>query len=136
MTLKGRFLREIVGNVKLKKNDFIFKLKRRDQVLLTRLRIGHVGVRSYLKRFSIVEEDLCEYDQCYNEEVVDSLEHYFLYCPAYQSQREVLKQNLRDVGITNLTLKVLFAGEDRAENGAIVRGLMQFIRGTGKQNIL
>ena len=111
ITGKGTHLRTITQKVQF--NETIFALKnRRAQVIINRLRMGHIGVKAYLHRFKMAEEDLCQNSDCHADELPETIEHFMLICPAYQQQRETMTNKLRNMNITVISLKMLLLGED------------------------
>ena len=117
----------------IQKTKFIFnQLKRRDQVLLTRLRIGHAGVNSYLARFHIIAEQDCS--NCGHS--IGDFEHYFLYCPTFDEERYQLESSINQLGLDAINLKILFGGTDTPYNTEITKLLMPFIRQTDMHNSL
>ena len=111
ITGKGTHLRTITQKVHF--NEIIFALKnRRAQVIINRLRMGHIGVKAYLHRFKMAEEDLCQNSDCHADELPETIEHFMLICPAYQQQRETMTNKLRNMNITDISLKMLLLGED------------------------
>ncbi len=65
---------------------------------------------------------LCE--ECQEEE---SVEHVILHCRRYQREREIMEDNLKEVGVKKLTLKTTLGMSDRAQ----VRELIVFLKETG-----
>ena len=62
--------------------DSIYKLDRKSQVAIYRLRTGHCGLRKHLKRLGIRETASCE---CGNEE--QTPEHILMSCPLLEMAR-------------------------------------------------
>ena len=136
LTNKGHFLRKLLAPP-LKINNLIFNtLTRREQVLIQRLRIGHAGVQSYLFRFKISEEQFCTQQTCLDEGIDETIEHYLLHCPAHSNQRLMLVQKLQNLGVHELTMKLLLLGENNSNNHTIVKLLLEYIKDTGKYNTL
>lgn len=80
LSQKGLFLRQF-------RETILFRTpvdtgKRRIDVALFRLRIGHAGVNSYLYRFNQSESPACRH--CEED---DTIEHYLLYCEYHELQR-------------------------------------------------
>ena len=94
-------------------NKLLFNIRgRRSQVLMNRLRIGHIGVREYLYRFRMADGENCENPQCDSEGIVETIEHFILQCPKYQRERSILSNKLTPFGIP-LNLKVLLLCDER-----------------------
>ena len=91
------------------------------------MRIGHVGLNSYLHRFNIVSIETCQYCN-----LPETLEHYLLYCGKYDNQRNVLKLKLSQINISSIDLKVLLAGDVRfnSRKRDIMEITMNYIRET------
>ena len=75
---------------------------RRISVVLTRLRLGHVGVRSYLRRFGMADTPMCLH--CGVEETV---EHFLLICALYNRERQVMASSMNALGIPLMSVRVL-----------------------------
>ena len=107
ITGKGLYRRNLLQDFQY--NKLIYSIKsRRSQVLMNRLRIGHIGVNEYLYRFRFrgIEGENCENPECDREGVVETVEHLILYCPKYRAERSVLLNQLATLGIP-LTIKVI-----------------------------
>ena len=93
LTSKGQYLlnfRETISNKLLIFSSF----SRREQVILTRLRIGHAAVQSYKHRFHISDDPNCEACQ-----VPETIDHLFFECQLYNNKRDALKQSFLTKGI-------------------------------------
>lgn len=125
---KGLFLLNIRDNAD---QDLIKEIRnRRMQVVISRLRIGHVGLNSYLNRFNMRDTSECQY--CPIEETV---EHFLLECPQYDGPRNVLINKLRCMNITNISIKVILSGDStlsKKENRKILKYLCDFLVATGR----
>ncbi len=121
---KGRHLYQIQKSVK------IIRLgggHRREETVMTRLRLGHGALNKSLKMIGKHETGLCEW--CQEEE---SVEHIIIRCRRYEVQRVIMRNNLRELGVQELTLKGVLSIGDRAQ----VRILLTFLRETGLFNRL
>ena len=78
---------------------------RRVAVVLTRLRLGHVGVGSYLHRFGMADSPLCA--PC---GVEDTIEHFLLDCGRYRLERRVLLSAMRALGVSTASVRVILGG--------------------------
>ena len=135
-TGKGLHLKSL-RDLPLIKDKLVFRLlNRREQVLLQRFRIGHVGVQAYLNRFKITGSPLCAEPICQEEEVEETLEHYIFRCPAYTAHREEMFNVLNTMGVHNTNLKVLLGLSDNVINVEIVRIFIKYVVNTGKHNTL
>ncbi len=70
------------------------KLKRKQVVLLSRLRTGHCHLNQYLHRFNIIETPECK---CGGEK--ETVEHYLLNCELYDEERDVLRRRVGAQGM-------------------------------------
>lgn len=95
---------------------------RRDSVKLTRLRLGHCGLASCLQVVGKHPDGLCV---CGRTETV---RHVMLECGMYRTEREQLRQDLAEIGITTLDHKSLFThGKERR---AVERSILAFLHNT------
>ena len=128
ITGKGLYRRNMMQNFDY--NKLIYNIKsRRSQVLMSRFRIGHIGVREYLYRFRMSEGENCENPDCDREGVVETIEHLILHCPKYQVERGVLANRLSSLAIP-LTMKVLLLCdyEYRDSFPFILKNFLQYLK--------
>ena len=125
MTRKGLFLRNIRD--KFRQSIPINLRKRKEEVALHRLHIGHAGVNKHLFRFNMREDYVC--DTC---NVDDTIEHFMLHCSKYERQREHLRVQLNLLGVPCLTLKAILAGdsEHSSVHRSILREVIRYLRST------
>ena len=96
---------------------------RRQQVILTRLRLGHCGLAADLALIGKHPSGLCE---CGEEETV---RHVLLECCRYEQERRVLFSNVLGLGEPVVSLKVLLgSAEHQLEVG---RAVLRLIYTTG-----
>ena len=77
VTGKELYLVKIRDNVN---SSFHIKIKeRREEIVIYRLRLGHVGVNKYLHRFNMSITENCNYCQA-----PETIEHLLLACGKYQ----------------------------------------------------
>ena len=108
---KGTFLRTITTD--LKYNSVIFNIKhRRLQVLIHRFRMGHIGVRSYLHRFHMADDEYCCYCACQGEAEIETIEHMILHCPEHEDNRRILRSKMNNLSV-DFCLKALLLGDER-----------------------
>lgn len=133
-TSAGLFLRSVEDSVKRPQSIIQFR-SRRVEVVLHRLRMGHVGVAQYLHRFNMEESEICIHPGC---SVPETVEHFLLHCPAYQAPRTGLQHKLLGLGITTLSLKLVLGGEtqQKQHNRIILGATIQYIRDTGRLSTL
>ncbi len=77
---------------------------RREDAVMTMLRLGHGSLNNTLKMMGKHQTGLCE--GCREEE---SVEHIIINCKRYETQRQVMKNNLRAIGVQEITLKGLLS---------------------------
>ena len=64
----------------MKFNTIIFNIEQRiSQVLISRFRRGHIGVRVYLSRSNMTEDEFYQQTICEGNEIVEDIEHFILY---------------------------------------------------------
>ncbi len=119
---KGRHLYQIQRNVK---EDRVGRGNRREEAVMTRLRLGHFSLNKTLKMIGKHQTGLCE--GCREEE---SVEHIIMTCKRYETQRQVMKYKLREIGVHEITLKGLLSTVNRIQS----RILMSFLREAGVFN--
>ena len=130
---KGLFLRTI--RTKIKYNNTLFSLKnRRDQVVINRLRMGHVGVNSYLNRFNMAEEEYCQNLPCFVQGFPDTIEHFLCHCSLYTNFRNELRANLLRIGVKEFNLKTILLGNEiySSQEVAICGLLSKYLRSTNR----
>ena len=106
---------------------------RRVAVVITRLRLGHVGVASYLFRFGMADSPLCL--PC---GVEDTIEHFLLVCGRYQPERQVLLTAIRALGVSATSVRVLLGGGTypRRVQTSIMKLTAAFLTATGRLSSL
>ena len=127
LTSKGQYLlnfRQAISNKLLIYAPFT----RREQVILTRLRIGHAAVQSYKQRFKISDDPNCEWCS-----VPETIDHYFLECTRYNTQREVFKKSFLDKGIP-FTIETILGG--CRGDFSVCRSTIYYINETERMNTL
>ncbi len=75
-----------------------------------RLRLGHCSLNKTLKMIGKHQTGLCE--GCQEEE---SVEHIIMTCKRYETQRQVMKNKLREIGVVVITLKGLLSTVNRIQ---------------------
>ena len=131
ISAKGLFLRNLKDS--LTPDDISYKLKnRRFEVVLHRLRMGHVGLKQYLHRFGMSESNLC--DEC---NVPETVEHYLLHCGKYKEEQRIMKQELASINI-DCSLKNILGcnGKYEKQNLMILQNTMKYIKATNKLDLL
>ncbi len=92
-------------------------LKRKQVVMISRLRTGHCHLNQYLHRFNIIETPECE---CGAEK--EMVEHYLLNCELYNEERDTLR---RRVGAQGMRPSILLG------DSQIIQDTMDYIEKTG-----
>ena len=93
-------------------------LKRKQVIMLSRLRTGHCHLNQYLHRFNIIETPECE---CGAEK--ETVEHYLLNCELYDEERDALR---RSVGAQGMRPSILLGDNQTIQN------TMDYIEKTGR----
>ncbi len=119
---KGRHLYQIQREVKC---SVIGSGDRREETVISRLKLGHCLLNKTLKLIGKHDTGMCEV--CQEEE---SVEHVVLRCSRYDVQRELMRNKLREMEVQDITLKGLLSTQHRAQT----RILMDFLRDTGVVN--
>ena len=116
---KGRHLYHIDKSVKTKR---VRSGLRREDIIMTRLRIGHSGLNKTLKVIGKHEDGLCE--RC---QVEESVQHVIMDCREYVRERERMRVRLRQLGMQEFTLRGILGTSKRAQ----IKVLLGFLRDTG-----
>ena len=97
------------------------------ETAITKLRIGHVGLRSHLFRINKSDTELCDCGQ------IETVDHYLLYCPLYQTQRRELSENLKTLSVPMTRKNLLGGGNFEAPRQFNVQShFTSFLLSTGK----
>ena len=127
LTDTGRHLRSIRDSIQ----EFTpLKIRnRREEIVIYRLRIGHVGVAQHMFRFQMSESDTC--DEC---QVIDTIDHFMLQCSKYELQRERLRLELSSYNVSAINLKILLGLDMNYSKikQTILRNTLKFLRTTNK----
>jgi len=99
-------------------NELYDGLSRRNTAMLVRLRTGHCALNNYLNRMNITESPMCECRQSR-----ETVRHYIMECPIYESCRETLRNT---VGARNLRLERLL-GQPK-----FIKHTIQFVNSSGR----
>lgn len=105
---------------------------RRLECVVARLRMGHVGVASHMKRFSMSNTNLCT--SC---NVPETVQHYLLECRLYCHPRIIFKRCL-SINFVQFTMSnILGCGDFSAGlQKKIIKALSNYIISTGRTNDL
>ena len=101
------------------------------ETALTRLRISHIELNSYLNRFNQSDSPLCQ--TCRTPETT---EHYLFSCRRFSNPRRKLINNLQALGITTLSRKNLLGGGPfkHPEQMYIRDCVVSFLKESGRLN--
>ena len=72
---------------------------------MARLRIGHAGLKEYITRFNMANDQNCSLCN-----IPETVTHLLADCRKYTANRDTLQQKLRAKGITNTSVKTLLGG--------------------------
>ena len=102
LTGAGQFLRSV------RKDEFgptQMQFDRKTEVILTRLRTGHVELNAYLYRF-----DMCYTDECSFCKISEDVEHFLMHCHKYSALRLILFAMLCSLALEEQSVEVILAG--------------------------
>lgn len=97
---------------------------RRDDVVLTRLRLGHCGLASGLKLVGKHPDGLC---QCGSLETV---QHVIMSCNRYAGQRRQLFIELSDLGFLSFSMQSIF-GTEQNEAERVGKAVLKYLHSSG-----
>ena len=126
---KGRHLKQFRNSI----SDLVpitFR-NRREQVVINRMRIGHVGVITYLHRFGMSDTEMCS--TCM---VPDNIEHFLLYCQKYSNHRMNLFSAIRDLTRDQIDIQLLLGAKPSPKRHKILQKTATYIKDTGQLNNL
>jgi ribonuclease HI len=108
---------------------WVASCSRRAAVVLTRLRLGHAGVRSYLHRFGMADTPMCLHCG-----VEDTVEHFLLACTQYRLERRVLINSIQALGVLHPSVRILLGGGNFCRNvqHAIIRATVIYLTQTNR----
>ena len=119
----GQFLRYV------RKDEFApteMQFDRKTEVILTRLRTGHVELNAYLYRF-----DMCYADECSFCKICEDVEHYLMHCHKYSASRLILFDRLCSLSLEELSVGVILGGGCSGPmQRAILRAAAAFVKRT------
>ncbi|KAG5847791.1 hypothetical protein ANANG_G00129960, partial [Anguilla anguilla] len=119
---KGRHLYKIPNKVGMVRNS---GTDRREQVIVSRIRIGHSNLNSTLFIIGKHPTGYCE--QCQESETV---EHVLIECRKYEQERRVMVTGLQKLGVEARLTDLLECG-DMVEGKKVI---LNFLRATGISN--
>ena len=95
------------------------------------MRIGHVGVLSYLHRFGMSNTEMCP--DCL---VPDTIEHFLLYCQKYSNHRTKLITAIRNITNNHINTSLLLGSKPDHKRYKILQKTATYIKDTGQLNNL
>lgn len=119
---KGRHFFSLQTSIKSKR----WKLNsgRRDDIVLTRLRLGHCGLASGLKVVGKHPDGLC---QCGSPETV---QHVMVSCRQYTRERQQLFIELSDLGLQSFSLQSIF-GTEQNKTELVAKAVLKYLHSSG-----
>ncbi len=102
-------------------SKMILNLSREDQVILTRLRMGHTKLNSTLHIIGNHSTGLCEICQ-----VKETVDHVLLLCPRYEQERNELQRELQNLGCTEFSICNILS--TKQGSGKIIKTILKFIK--------
>ena len=123
LTGAGQFLRAVRGD---EFGSTHVQFNRKTEVILTRLRTGHVELNAYLYRFG-----MCATDECSFCKISEDVEHYLMHCHKYCASRLILFDRLHSLGLEELSVGAILGGAcSGPRRGAILRATAAFVKRT------
>ncbi len=119
---KGRHLYSIQQKVGRGK---ITGRNRMEEIIFTRLRIGHCGLNKCLHILGKHRSGRCEF--C---DRIESVEHVVLECQKYERERIKMKESIRNLGVQGNSLKELLG----KNSNDVSTHLFSFLKDTGIVN--
>ncbi|KAM3606960.1 uncharacterized protein V6R79_000107 [Siganus canaliculatus] len=119
---KGRHFFSLQPSTKTKR--WKIKSGRRDDIVLTRIRLGHCGLASGLRVVGKHPDGLC---QCGSPETV---QHVILSCSKYARERRQLFIELSELGLSRFSLKSMF-GAEQSDTESVGKAVLRFLRSSG-----
>lgn len=119
---KGRHFFSLQTSIKAK--GWNLKSERRDNVVLTRLRLGHCGLASNLNVVGKHPDGLCE---CGSPETV---KHVVLFCRKYSRERQQLFVELVDLGLSSFSLQTML-GMDQNRKESVGKAVIKYFHSIG-----
>ena len=124
----GRHLKQIKEKIEYWEHANI--TDRLVETAITKLRVGHVGLKQCMFRFQLADSPLCACGE------VETIQHYVLECPQFNRQRQLMCNSIRalDLKGSDITLKLLLGGSncDKYAQKLIMKYLGIYLRNTGQ----
>ena len=119
---KGRHFFPLQTSIKTKR--WRLNSGRRDDIVLTRLRLGHCGLASGLKLVGKHPDGLC---QCGSLETV---KHVMLLCNQYTIQRQQLFKELSKLGFSRFSMQSIF-GTEQNKTELVGKAVLKYLHASG-----
>ena len=128
---KGEFLRNLLPEP-CRRYD-IPGVSRQVNCVISRLRIGHVGVNQHLFRFNRADSPLCS--ECH---VMESIQHFLLDCPRYEQARVLFRARVTSLGVPFDVTNTLGCGQDQSNvtRCKVLRALATYLGCIGRVALL
>ena len=128
LTNKGKFMAEQLSHIE-ESNWYEVKPRKMESVV-SRFRIGHVGVYNHLHRFKMADSPLCV--RCSTPETI---EHFLMHCPLYSAQRNKLKSTFLQIKVNFSLSNILgFGNNSKQENEEILKSFIVFLSQSGQMS--
>ena len=128
LTGKGKFMAEQLSHIE--ESDWFEIKPRKMESVISRFRIGHVGVYNHLHRFEMADSPLCV--RC---SLPETIEHFIIYCPLYTAQRNKLKSTLLKLKIDFSLSNILgFGSNTKQEKEEILKSFIEFLGQSGQMS--
>jgi len=122
----GKFYSELVNVPKL--NLWKRYESRTLECVMSRLRMGHVGVAEHLNRFNMRESGMCVVCR-----VREDVKHLILECMRYRQERQLMYQQLHQIGVLPSLKNILGCGNNsEKKEKKIQKALANFLTATGR----
>ena len=95
---------------------------RRDDIVITRLRLGHCGLASCLNIIGKHPDGLCQCGQ------LETVQHVLFSCEKYRNERQQMFEELADQGLKVFSFKAIFTPEGNFQH--IGRIVLSFLHST------
>ena len=128
LTNKGKFMAEQLSHIE--ESDWYEIKPRKMESVVSRFRIGHVGVYNHLHRFEMADSPLC--GRCLSPETI---EHFLMHCPLYTAQRIKLKNTLLKLKVNFSLSNILgFGTSTKQEKEEILKAFITYLGQSGQMS--
>ena len=120
-----------IGPIKrhIKPWEWALHKDRATETTITRLKIGHCGLKAHLHRFKLSDTPNC--NTCNQPESTD---HFLLHCQKHTNERETLRRSLQRINITSWDKPTILGGGryGKITQFCIQSALCQYLQSTGR----